>query len=199
MHVRSPTPARRAALFALTLCGVVWGACGGASSASAQEVDGPQRYFGALSTGAGLRLARNVDFGQTALVPAYIDALAGYVLPGGALRHGFGLGASIAYTDDGGYVEPVIALEQLVLMPAYLLRYELDLDWTVLAHAGVPIVVAGGPSCGLELAGALGYRFLAGFGGFAELGFDTFIGTSTTFHPIATLELGVFIDYEVLP
>jgi len=170
-----------------------------ASGASAQDADAPERYFGALSSGAGLRLTRNVDFGQTRLAPAYVDVLAGYVLPGGALRSGFGLGASIAYTDDGGYTEPVIALEQLVLMPAYLLRYELAFDWTVIAHAGVPIVVAGGPSCGLEVAGALGYRFLAGFGGFAELGLDTFIGTATTFHPIATLELGVFIDYEVLP
>lgn len=195
MHVRSPTPARRAGLLALALLG----SASVASDASAESADGPERYLGALSSGAGLRLARNVDFGQSVLVPAYIDVLAGYVLPGGALRSGFGLGASIAYTDDGGYTEPVIALEQLVLMPAYLLRYELDLDWTVLAHAGVPIVVAGGPSFGLEVAGALGYRFLAGFGGFAELGFDTFIGTSKTFHPLVTLELGVFVDYEVLP
>ena len=197
MHVRSPTPARCAGLVVLALLSVASTTSG--ASAQAQSVQEPERYFGALSSGAGLRLARNVDFGQSAFAPAYVDALAGYVFPGGALRSGFGLGASIAYTDDGGYTEPVIAFEQLVLMPAYLLRYELSPDWTVLAHSGIPIVVAGGPNCGLELAGALGYRFLAGFGAFAELGFDTFIGTATTFHPIATLELGVFIDYEVLP
>ena len=160
----------------------------------------PERYVGMLSSGAGLRLTRNVDYGQSTLGPAYVDALAGYLFGGaGALRHGAGLGASIAYTDDGGYTEPVIALEQLVLMPSYLMRSELGTDFTLLAHAGIPIVVAGGPSCGLELAGALGYRILAGFGAFAELGFDAFLGTATTLHPIVTLELGVFVDYEVLP
>lgn len=200
MTVRIPTPARRPGPLALALLGVV--SVGGiAGVARAQDAKtAPERYVGMLSSGAGLRLARNRDFGQSALTPAYLDALGGYVFAGGgALRSGAALGASVAYTDDGGYTEPVIALEQLVLMPAYLLRYEPSTDLTLLAHAGVPIVVAGGPSCGLEVAGALGYRFLAGFGAFAELGFDTFLGTATSVHPLLTLELGVFVDYEVLP
>jgi hypothetical protein len=194
----TPTPARQLGLLALALIGVT--SVSNLARAQQAPLVAPERYVGTLSSGAGLRLARNRDFGQSVVSPAFLDVLGGYVFASsGTLRSGVGLGASIAYTDDGGYTEPVIALEQLVLMPAYLLRYEVSPDVTLLAHGGVPIVVAGGPSCGLELAGALGYRMLAGFGAFAELGFDTFIGAATTFHPLVTLELGVFIDYEVLP
>ena len=183
---------------AVMLCG----ALGGARVANAQQQQpqqGPERYFGALSTGDGLRLTRNTDYGQGTFVPAFIDALAAYVLPGARLRHGVGLGASVNYTDDGGYIEPVIAFEQLVLMPTYLVYADLNRDFLLLGHVGVPITVAGGPNAGFELAAAGGYRMLAGFGLLAELGLTTFVGTATSLHPAVTLELGVFLDYEVLP
>ena len=46
---------------------------------------------------------------------------------------------------------------------------------------------------------ALGFRLLAGFGAFAEAGFDVFVGTESTLHPSVSIEGGLFLDYEVLP
>jgi hypothetical protein len=66
-----------------------------------------------------------------------------------------------------------------------------------LGHVGVPILVRGGPAAGFELGAALAYRVLAGAGVFAQL--DLAAYGAGTFSLLASLELGVVIDYEVLP
>jgi hypothetical protein len=166
-----------------------------------EPVASPARYLVLWSLGAPLRLTQQEDFGQDVLAPIFTDALAGYVFesPAQRFRHGVGLGASVNLSDDGGYAEPVWAGEQVALMPAYLLYADLGVDLFGAGHLGVPIVITGGTTAGVELGAALGYRLLAGLGVFAELFADAFAGAGSTLHPTLGLELGFFLDYEVLP
>lgn len=174
------------------------------AAAAAQEVEPEpghgERYLATWSAGVPLRLAPRDEFGQDALAPAFTDVLGGYVFAGGArLRHGVGVGASLNLAGDGGFAEPVYSADQLAIMPAYLLYGDFGPDWFGLGHLGVPIVVTGGSTAGAELAAALGYRLLAGTGLFAELSLDAFVGAGSKLHPTMALELGLFLDYEVLP
>ena len=159
----------------------------------------PQRYLAAVTAGAPLRLTRDVDLDQGTLAPLYSDVLAGYIMPGEHLRHGLGAALSLNITEDGGYTEPVAPGEQLAIAPSYLLYVDLGPDGLLLGQAGLPIVLTGSNTVGLAVSGALGYRLLAGVGVLAELGFETFVGVASTLHPTVSLELGVFMDYEVLP
>ncbi len=171
-----------------------------AVAAHAQTPSEPARYLLAASAGVPLRLTMTSELGQTRFAPAYTDALVGYVPAGQkGYGHGFGLGAALNLGRDGGYTAPLYAAQQLVLMPAYLGHYELSGDLLALAHLGVPIVVHGGPSAGLELGMLLDYRILAGAGIFAQLDVDAYAGAQSRMNVIASLALGVLLDYEVLP
>jgi hypothetical protein len=189
-------------LVPLMLAGAVLCLCLPASvtaQASAQA-ESPARYIASWSLGVPLRLGTNSDFGQKALAPVFTDALGGYVFSGKSrFRHGVGLGLSLNLTDDGGYTEPVRALDQLVVMPSYLLFYDAAPALFALGHFGIPFLVHGGTNAGAEVAFALGYRLLAGIGTFAEAGLDAFAGSGSTVHVTFSLEVGLFFDYEVLP
>jgi hypothetical protein len=171
-----------------------------AAAPARAEQDEPLHGLATLSFGAPLRLTRNVDLDQNQVAPAFVDAMLGVtLLHGSTLQHGLGLGASLNVTGEGGYTEPVVPGQQLVLMPAYLMFLPFDPDWVALAHLGVPFSLTGVPSFGFELAIGGGYRCLAGVLAYAELGFTSFIGTTGTLHPMIGLELGFMLDYEVLP
>lgn len=173
----------------------------GAASARAQDGDiaPPPHAIAALSIGAPLRITRNVDFDQELLAPVFVDALFGYTLWTRGWQHGLGLGVSLNMTDDGGFTEPVGVADQLVLMPAYLGYHPLNDDIALLGHLGVPIVLGDTSTAGVELALGGGYRFLAGVLAYAEAGASMFIGSDTTANVMVSLELGVMLDYEVLP
>jgi hypothetical protein len=158
------------------------------------------RYLAAASVGVPLRLTVSDTFDQERVAPIYTDVLAGYVFASsGRWAHGFGLGLSLNLSEDGGFTEPVAVSEQLVVMPAYLLSLRVAPDWFALGHAGVPIALTPGVSTGFELAAALGYRLLAGIGAYTEAGIDIFGGANSQLHASLSLELGLFLDYEVLP
>jgi hypothetical protein len=171
------------------------------AAAQAEPMESPARYLATWSVGAPLRLTQDADYGQDLPAPLFTDLLAGYVFPSAErrFRHAAALGVSVNLTGDGGYAEPVYAGEQLTLMPAYMLYVDLGPDVFGKAHFGVPIAITGGTTAGVELAGSLGYRFLAGLGVFTELFADVFAGSSSTLHPTVGLELGLFLDYEALP
>jgi hypothetical protein len=172
---------------------------GAAAEAEAPALE-PARYVGTWSVGAPLRLTQRDEFGQDALAPIFTDALFGYVFPSASqFRHGVGLGASLNLSGDGGYAEPIYSAEQLVVMPAYLLYADLGGDWFGLGHLGVPVLVTSDPTAGGEIGAGLGYRLLAGLGVFGELAANAFVGTSGTLNPTLSLELGLFLDFEVLP
>jgi hypothetical protein len=167
-----------------------------APRAHAQE-DGPAHMLARVSIGAPMRLTLDKTLDQSRFAPAFGNVLLGYALPGGSLRHGFGVGVSWNLGHDGGYTTPVYAADQIALMPSYLLYYALNRDVFAVAHAGVPILVRGGPVAGLELGALIAYRVFAGSGVFAALNVDGYGGLG--FNVLASLELGIVIDYEVLP
>jgi hypothetical protein len=90
-------------------------------------------------------------------------------------------------------------MQQLVVMPSYLLYWNVAPELFAFGHAGVPIAVTSGVSAGAEFGVALGYRMLAGVGAYTEAAVELFGGANTTIHPMVSLEVGLFIDYEVLP
>jgi hypothetical protein len=157
----------------------------------------PAHYLLLGSAGVPMRLTLDKTFGQTRFAPAFGQVLLGYALPGGRLRHGFGASLAWNMSHDGGYVDPLYAGDQFTIMPAYLAYYTLNTDVIALGHVGLPIVVRGGRGAGLELGAALAYRLLAGAALFAELDLDGYAAGS--FSMLASLQLGVMIDYEVLP
>jgi len=160
----------------------------------------PARYLASSAVGIPLRLNRNAEFGQSQLAPTFLDAMGGYVLPGGTrFRHGAGLGLSFNLAHDGGYTEPVRPWTQIVATPSYLVYWDGNADLYGVGHVGVPILLHGGTTAGAEIGAALGYRLLAGFGSFAQAGFDLFPGASSSVHLTFSLSVGLFLDYEVLP
>jgi len=168
-----------------------------AQSADAADPSDPPRMLGLISAGVPLRLTLDSKLDQSRIAPAYGSLLLGYALSGERLRHGFGVGASWNMGHEGGYTTPVYAGDQITLMPSYLAYYSLNPDVFGIAHVGVPFLVRGGTSLGFEIGAALAYRVFAGSGVFAALNLDVF--RAVGFNLLASLELGVVIDYEVLP
>jgi hypothetical protein len=169
-----------------------------AHAQSSEAVD-PWRVMGLVSTGAPLRVTRRASLGQETFAPVFVDLSAVVFFPGrGALRHGPLLGYSTNLTIDGGFYAPVSSLAQHVLSVGYLGRYALNDDWHALAHVALPFDVSGSGSVGAELSAGLAYRVLSGFGAFTALSGNLF-GEEGGVGVLAAFELGVFLDYEVLP
>ena len=175
----------------------------GASQAAEAQDAGPDessptpRMLVLISGSAPLRLTRERDLGQDRVGPISGNVLLGYALAGGRLQHGFGVGVSWNATHDGGYTTPVYALDQIALMPAYLAYLQLNPDVLAVGHLGIPVLVRGGPSAGVEAGAMIAYRILAGTGVFAGVDLNAHAAHSLSI--FASLELGVVIDYEVLP
>lgn len=197
---QSAVTARVIVSIVMTLC--VWSAhtrVVHADDRPASTSTDPWRVMGLTSVGAPLRVTRRADLGQSTLAPAFVDVNAALVLPGhGSLRHGPVLGLSTNLTIDGGFYAPVDALSQWVALVGYMARYGLNDDVFALAHVAVPFDLGDTGSVGVELSAGLAYRVLAGFGAFTALSGNVFGGEGSA-SVIASLEVGLFIDYEVLP
>lgn len=157
-------------------------------------------WIASLGIGVPVRLSKEKELGQERVAPVFLDGFGGIVFPTGSfVQHGLGLGVSIGMSEDGGFYEPTPAGSQAALMPAYVAYLPMGADLWVLGHLGVPLLIAGGTSAGLELAATLGYRLLAGFGAYTELGVSGFAGAESRVNVLGSLEVGLFVDYEVLP
>jgi hypothetical protein len=160
--------------------------------------------FGALSLGKGLRFNNPyrlaTPLGDTpeslSLTAAYYDLALG-LLRGPA--HGF---------SHGGVVHLSLAAQgipQQVLSLSYTALTRLDNGRTLLlGRAGVPITLSPDVSGGLEAAVGAAYLISAGLGVQSELVGSLYYGAATqersvTTIPVLSLQLGLFIDYEVLP
>jgi hypothetical protein len=173
----------------------------GDSRAHAQAPDAEPgrlpRGLALVSAGAPLRLTLDRGLGQDRIGALFGNILLGYTLPGRRLQHGFGVGFSWSGTHDGGYTTPVYALDQVVVMPSYIAHLELSPDVFGVGHLGLPVLVRGGPSAGVEVGAALAYRVTAGLGVFGGLDLNAHLALDL--NVFASLELGIVVDYEVLP
>lgn len=170
----------------------------------------PARIVLTAGGGSSIRIVQDLDFSQDRFAPAFIDLFGAFVLGGNDLwRHGFGLGLSTNLSGDGDQSQGVDGGNQLGIAPAYMAYFRLGWDLVVMGKAGLPMVVhvggdTGGVVPGLEVGGSAAYFLTAGAGLYGELSVTTFLGgeagdRSVTVHPIASAEIGVIFDYEVLP
>lgn len=162
-----------------------------------------QHYFGALWLGRGLRfnnpyrletplgdryesLSLSAPYAAVSVGATFGDAL--------AVQHGVNL--QLDYALSG--------ITQEVLTPAYLAQWRVAPAWSIYARLGTPIVLEPDLNLGLELGGGVVWHWRAGLGLCAELVGSLFYGaatldTSVTMIPMASLQLGARVDYEVLP
>jgi hypothetical protein len=159
--------------------------------------------FGTLALGRGLRFNNPYrletqlgdDEKSLSLTASYLD-----------------LGLGVAFGDPlgfrhGGVLHVSFALEgvtQGVVTPSYLLVHPLLADITGFARAGTPVVLEPEATLGLEIGAGAVWFLSAGAGLTAEIVGSVFLGAATwerdpTVIPIASLELGAWVEYEVLP
>jgi hypothetical protein len=170
----------------------------------------PAHVIGTVGGGVGVRLTTHDEYQQDTLAPVFIDAFGAYVFEGrGTFRHGVGLGLSLNLTDDGTRQLGPGEGEQLVVAPSYLALLRLVggevPDVVTYGKVSLPLSVSPDLSPGLEVAFGGAYMLTAGLGIYAEVGVSAFLGGGSrggddvTIHPLVSGELGVLIDYELLP
>jgi hypothetical protein len=160
--------------------------------------------FGSLSLGKGLRFNNPyrlaTPLGDSAeslsLTAAYYDLGLGFVHgPARGLGHGAVLHLSIAAQ----------GIPQEVLSLSYTALERLDSGRVLLlGRAGIPLTLRPDLSAGFELAAGAAYMISAGLGVQGELVGTLYYGAATqersvTTIPVLSAQLGLFIDYEVLP
>lgn len=160
--------------------------------------------FGSLGVGKGLRFNNPyrlaTPLGDT---PESVSKTAAYYDLGLGLVHGPAEGFA-----HGGVVHLSIAAQgipQEVLSLSYtaLDRFD-DGRWLLLGRAGVPVILQPDLSGGLELAFGAAFLITAGLGVESELVGSLYYGAGTldrsvTTIPVLSAQLGLFVDYEVLP
>lgn len=191
---------------------VLWGRTASAADGPPPEGDAGNsswrrgdywHFYGATSVGRGLRFNNpyrlQTELGDDAqslsATAPYLDLAVGALFgkPLG-LQHGAGLNASFALS----------GVRQEVLTPAYVAWLALAPRWHARLRAGVPIVMEPDASAGLELGLGAAFLFSAGLGATAEMIGSLYPGAATaeqtqTLIPVLSLQLGILIDYEVLP
>ena len=178
--------------------------------------DDPLRIVGYIGGGIGFRLLANLDppFEHSFLTPGYLDLGAAVYLPGRELRHGAGLAVSVNLSNDAGragqraFTQYVLTPSYQILLPLWRIMEGLGYDEVQLQiRAGIPIVIGEGLgdrarvdlAFGGEVALAVHYKFLAGFGLYAEAQVTVIGGLNDTVHPFISVDGGLMFDLEVLP
>lgn len=190
---------------------VLWARAGAAEPLGFERyrtpIPGSDAYwhtFASLGIGKGLRfnnpyrLATPIGDTPESLswTAAYYDIAIGAVRgPALGLSHGAVLHLSIAAQ----------GIPQEVLTPSYVAIDRIgDGRFLLLGRAGIPIVLEPDLTGGVELGAGAAYLITAGLGVQGELAGSLFYGAATQDKSVSTIpvlsaQLGVFIDYEVLP
>ena len=198
---QATTPDSVSSLRCIAACCAVLALLPAVAAADATQLP---RLVVTAGAGSSVRLFTNADFQQATFAPTFADASLAYLFSSGStLQHGASLGASVNAARDGSTTEGLEPLRQVVLSPGYVL-YTRVADFALSARASLPVVVAPDFTAGFELGFAAAYLWRAGFGVYAELGASVFRGGSSplgliTLHPMISGELGVHIEYELLP
>jgi len=159
--------------------------------------------FGFVGVGRGLRFNNPYrletvlgdDAESLSLSATYLDLAVGATLGDAhALQHGAVAHLSIA--TDG--------ITQEVLSLSYVLLHPFGARFLATARGGVPIILEPDLNAGFELAVGGAVLLSAAFGIGAELVGNLFYGAATldrsvTVIPMLSLQVGVWVDYEVLP
>jgi hypothetical protein len=159
--------------------------------------------IGAIAVGRGLRFNNPyrlaTPLGDSAeslsLSATYLDL---------AIGAAFGAAAGPSH---GGHLHLSVALDgipQEVIAPSYLLAYRFGGGLVAYGRAGVPIVLEPDLTAGFELGAGGAWLFNSGIGATAELSGALYYGaatheTSATVIPLVALQLGVLVDWELLP
>jgi hypothetical protein len=160
----------------------------------------PPHLLARIGPGASVRFRKDEQFDQGWLAPAFIDVTGAYLWSGrGRLRHAIGLAASCNLTADGGYTEPIYPGEQWVLAPLYLALYTVNAELALTGRVGPEFTVSNSKAWGIGFTAGASYYLLAGFGPFAEAGVDVYFGENASVHPLMSLQIGLFVDHELLP
>ena len=129
------------------------------------------------------------------LTSTYADIGVGATLgaPEG-LQHGASLHLSAA----------LAGVPQEVLTPSYMALYRFPPEFEVWGRAGLPLILEPDLNLGYELAVGGAWLATASLGLTAELVGDVFYGAATqdqaiTTIPVLSLQVGLLVDYEVLP
>ncbi len=163
----------------------------------------PLRILVSAGAGSTLRIINDLSLSQERLGPSFLDVAGSVVFPGaGLLRHGVTLAISTNLNgegppppDDNG-IDPIT---QWTLTPSYLAYLRFGDDVVLSGRAGVNLTVATYFVPGLELSAGATYLFTAGLGAYAELSANLAFGVASEPSPTASVEVGLMIDYEVLP
>jgi hypothetical protein len=170
------------------------------------ELTRPGPYYdliGTVMVGDGLRFNNpyrlSHELGSTgeslSSTAPYLDLGVGATLGApNALQHGARLGWSVSMT----------GVPQQVLTPAYLAVLRFAPAWIAYGWAGLPVILEPDVNLGAELAVGGSWLARAGLGATFALVFDGFYGAGTAeshaaFYPVASAQLGLFLNYEVLP
>lgn len=164
---------------------------------------GDMRFFGSLAFGRGIRFNNPyrlaTELGASAesvsATAPYLDLgiAAAFGAPDG-IQHGGALHLSIA----------LAGVAQQVLTPSYLLAYRGPRRFLAYGRLGPSFVLTPDPTFGGELAGGFAWFLTSRIGLTGEAIFDVFYGAGTlhkgiTTYPILSGQLGLLVDYEVLP
>jgi hypothetical protein len=181
----------------------------GDSQEEADEEEGPapevmpMRILGSVGAGSMLRIINDLSLSQERIGPSFLDIAGSYVFAGaGLFRHGATLAISTNLNgegppppDDNG-IDPVT---QWTLTPSYLAYLRFNDDFVLSGRAGVNLTVAPYFVPGIEVSAGATYLFTAGLGAYAEVSANVSFGVAPEPSPTASVELGLMIDYEVLP
>ncbi len=122
----------------------------------------------------------------------------------------FGLGATLGRPN--GFQHGLVThlsvaangVAQEVVSVSYLIERPLGRDFLGFARLGLPFVIRPDFGAGYEAALGGAYLFTSGLGVSAELVESLFLGAATWEHdpsvwPVTSLQVGLWVDYEVLP
>lgn len=168
-----------------------------------QPVTSTWRVLGSLAFGDGLRFNNPFRLGKelgsdeksVSLTRGYVDLGAAVALGRPSwFQHGAAVHLSLAL---GG-------VPQQVLTPSYFVALRGPRREMVFGRLGPAIILSPDPNVGGELGVGGAYFFTAGIAASAELVGDLYYGAATpsvsySVIPIISAQLGVLIDYEVLP
>jgi len=196
-----------AALFVTSVAAAQPAPAGRAQEHYRTPIAGSETYwhgFGSLSLGKGMRFNNPyrlaTPLGDTpeslSLSATYYDIGLGFVRgPARGLSHGAVLHLSIAAQ----------GIPQQVMSLSYTALERIGNGRTLLfGRAGIPVILGPDLSGGLEAAVGAAYMISAGLGVQSELVGSLYYGAATqdrsvTTIPVLSAQLGLFVDYEVLP